>query len=114
MRLVYNNFIPFPGFIAINLLGVIFVRRDMASRFTTIGVNHESIHTAQMRETLYVGFYILYALFWLFRLLQTWNFDKAYRSISFEQEAYENEIDESYLEKRQPYSWIAYQFTTAK
>lgn len=48
MKIIYNNFIPFKGFLAINLFGVMFVRgtwRDLNARV----LNHEKIHTAQMR-----------------------------------------------------------------
>ena len=118
MKVIYNNIIPFPAFDAINLFGVLFARKETEKFSNTQKwhdiINHEEIHTAQMEETLYVGFYILYILFWLFRLLQTWSFEKAYFNISFEQEAYEFEKDFTYLERRQPYAWMSYQFLTSK
>ena len=67
--------------------------------------NHEAIHTKQMKELLYVPFYILYLLEWLYRLIQKGN---AYRNISFEKEAYNNENDMNYLDKREHFSWIEY------
>lgn len=45
MKVVYNNFIPFPGFNAMNLFGVVFARKGIVISRRTI--NHEAIHTAQ-------------------------------------------------------------------
>ncbi len=83
MKIIRNSFIPFPGFAAINLFGVLFVRKDV--QITERLLNHERIHTAQMKELGYIFFYIIYVLEWLVRLFLPGN---AYRNISFEQEAY--------------------------
>lgn len=99
MKIIYNNIIPFKGFLAINLFGVLFVRGTYRDLNATV-LNHERIHTAQMKELWYIPFYILYLLEWLYRLTQKGN---AYRNISFEREAYANEGDMNYLEKR--YQW---------
>lgn len=96
MKIIYNKYIPFKGFLAINLLGVLFVRgtyRDINARV----LNHEKIHTAQMRELGYLPFYLLYVLEWLIRLFGKGN---AYRNISFEREAYDNEDNLNYLTTR--------------
>ena len=50
-------------------------------------------------------FYILYLLEWLYRLTQKGN---AYKNISFEKEAYDNEKDTDYLDRRKHFSWIRY------
>ena len=86
MKIIRNNIIPFPGFAAINLFGVLFVRKK-----TTISqslLSHESIHTAQMKELWYVGFYVLYLCYWLHRVITLPKGYNAYRSIPFEAEAY--------------------------
>lgn len=111
MKVKYSKIIPFKGFLAINLFGTIFVREEYRGRILSPKLlNHEAIHTEQMKETLYIGFYILYFIFWIIRLL-TPPFKTAYKDISFEQEAYFNEANLNYLETRRPYSWISYQFT---
>lgn len=100
MKIIYNNIIPFKGFLAINLFGVLFVRgtwRDVTAKV----LNHEKIHTAQMKELGYVFFYIIYILEWLFRLTQEGN---AYRNISFEREAYIHEKDPNYLQNRKRFA----------
>ena len=103
MKVIYNKIIPFKGYKCINLFGVLFVRKGCTMRESDY--NHEAIHTKQMKELLYVPFYILYLLEWLYRLTQKGN---AYRNMSFEKEAYDNENDMDYLNKREYFSWIKY------
>jgi hypothetical protein len=98
MKLIYNNLIPFKGFKAINLFGLCFVRKGM--KMSEKDINHESIHTAQMKELLYIPFYLIYFCEWLVRLFMKGN---AYRNISFEKEAYNNEKDLTYLNRRKHY-----------
>ena len=89
MKIIYNNIIPFKGFLAINIFGILFVRgtdRDI----NDVVLNHERIHTAQMKELGYILFYIIYLLEWIVRLFKKGN---AYRNISFEREAYKHERD---------------------
>ena len=103
MKIVYNNFIPFRGYAAINLFGVVFARKGVMITDRTI--NHESIHTKQMKETGYIIFYVWYLVEWIIRLFMPGN---AYRNISFEREAYANEKDKDYLNNRKFFSWIKY------
>jgi hypothetical protein len=102
MKIIRNNIIPFPGYKAMNLFGVLFVRGN--ARIDDITLNHEKIHTAQIKEMLYVFFYIWYAIEWLIRLPK----GNAYRSISFEREAYENDSDINYLKNRKRYAFLKY------
>lgn len=95
MKIIYNNFIPFKGFAAINLFGMLFARHGV--RINQYTINHERIHTAQMKELGYILFYIIYLLEWVVRLFKKGN---AYRNISFEREAYEHETDLNYLSTR--------------
>lgn len=98
MKLIYNNIIPFKGFKAINLFGLCFVRNGM--KMSDKDINHEKIHTSQMKELLYLPFYLLYFGEWVVRLFMKGN---AYRNISFEKEAYTNENDLTYLTRRKRY-----------
>lgn len=107
MKIIKNKYIPFKGFRAINLFGVIFLRSDFELGKYTI--NHESIHTEQMKELLYIFFYIWYILEWLIRLIQFGCKDKiAYMNISFEKEAFINQGNENYLRNRKRYSFLKY------
>lgn len=96
MKIIYNNIIPFKGFSAINLFGVLFVRKGVV--VTERMLNHERIHTAQMKELLYVGFYIWYFIEWLIELIHYKG--KSYYSNTFEREARANENNLSYLNNR--------------
>ena len=108
MKIIYNNLIPFKGFIAINLFGVLFVRNEYKKRFDSGGftttLNHESIHTEHIKELGYIFFYIWYFIEWLLRL----PFGNAYYNISFEREAYANEKNIKYLQARKHYSFLKY------
>ena len=91
MKIIYNNIIPFPGFKCINLFGFLFARSKMKER----DINHEAIHTAQMKELLYIPFYIIYGIEAIF---------KKYKNVSFEKEAYANQEDFEYLKNRRHYA----------
>lgn len=71
-------------------------------------VNHELIHTSQMKELLYIPFYIFYFIEWLLRLIQYRSWHKAYINISFEREAYTNGHNLKYLNSRKHYSFLKY------
>ena len=109
MKIIRNNIIPFKGFKAINLFGVLFVRKDAV--INEITLNHEAIHTAQMKELLYIFFYIIYVVDWLIGLMAYVSFSEAYREICFEKEAYANEKDLSYLNKRKAFAFIKYLYS---
>ena len=106
MKVIKNNIIPFPGFLAVNLFGLLFVRKDdwagCSEEDKNIVINHEAIHTAQMKELLYVFFYIIYLFEWIVRLFI--NGKDAYDNISFEKEAYAHEKELDYLENRKHYA----------
>lgn len=95
MKIIRNRIIPFKGFTAINLFGVLFARPE--AYLSDAVLNHERIHTAQMKELGYILFYVIYFLEWLIRLPLPGN---AYRNISFEREAYKNQHNRFYLEYR--------------
>lgn len=69
-------------------------------------LNHEKIHLAQQRELLLVGFYFLYAFYWLrARVFLRMSSHEAYMEIPFEVEAYAQQHDDDYLEKRSRFAW---------
>jgi hypothetical protein len=68
-------------------------------------INHERIHLRQQLELLILPFYFWYVLEFLLRLIQYKNTNLAYRNISFEREAYKNENNLNYLNKRPFWSW---------
>lgn len=102
MKIIRNNILPFKGFSAMNLLGILFVRKN--ARLSEKTLNHERIHTAQWRELWYVGFFLWYLVEWIVRLPK----GNAYRNISFEREAYANDNNSTYLETRKRFAFVKY------
>jgi hypothetical protein len=83
MKIVRNKILPPKSFSAINLFGILFCKPN--TRISDTLINHESIHTEQMKEMLYVPFYLWYVIEWLIKLFGKGN---AYKNISFERESY--------------------------
>lgn len=106
MRVIENNILPVNGFLAINLFGIVFVRKkewnECSEKHRRKVLNHEAIHTAQMKELLYVGFYIIYFIEWIYKIIVDTH--SAYRSISFERDAYMNQSDNNYLNDRKAFA----------
>ena len=124
MKVIYNKFIPFKGFYAITIIKWVFVREeykylDGLSVYNKM-INHESIHEQQildftpkifpkwLRYTIgSICFYLLYGLEWLFKLIPCLIKNKsAYRSLCAEQEAFKNEVDSNYINKREKLAWL--------
>ena len=130
MKLVYNYIIPFKGYLAMCVFPFIFVRKD--ARYLTVkDINHEKIHGMQQIETHIVAlilavllaavglfswwwvlvsplvYFALYGLEYIIRwICYGFGTREAYRNISFEQEAYMNEKDLTYIKNRHLFaSW---------
>lgn len=102
MIIIYNRLIPFKGFKAINLFEIIFVRKDC--HFSGEDYIHEAVHTEQMRELLYIGFYLWYLIEWVIRLII--DHKTAYRNLSFEREA--RDVAGGRTWDRKPFGWLRY------
>ena len=113
MKLVYNNIIPFKGYLAMCIFPFIFVRKD-ARALKTTDINHETIHGKQQIEMLWVLFFVWYGIEWFVRWV-AYCFDGhlAYKNISFEQEAYLHEDDLIYLNNRKLFASWKYLFKTS-
>lgn len=114
MKIIFNKYIPFKGLLAINLFGVLFVRNKenglnpVLSKST---INHENIHTEQMKEMGYILFYLWYIIEWLIRCLISVVIPSSpYYNISFEREALANENNLYYISSRKHYNWLKYLF----
>lgn len=107
MKIIYNKYLPLKGYVAINLFGLIFARKEFKP-LSRITENHERIHTAQMRELLYLFFYLFYVIEWIVRLFQYRDRKEAYLNISFEREAYVNQSNTDYLKSRKDYQNLKY------
>lgn len=83
-----------------------FDKAGKAALQTTI--NHEKIHIRQQAELLVIPFYIWYFLEFFIKSWSTSTIDDAYRSISFEREAYQNQDNPDYLKTRKFWSFLKY------
>jgi hypothetical protein len=104
--MIVNRFIPFKGFYAINLCGIIFVREG--STLSIPQQRHEYIHSRQIVEMLVIGFYVWYLVEWLVHLVRLRNSREAYYAISFEREAYAHQNHLGYLRRRKHFAWFRY------
>ena len=107
MKTIYNKHLPIKGYVAINLFGLVFARKE-CKPLSKVIENHERIHTAQMRELLYAFFYLFYVIEWIVRLFQYRDRKEAYLNISFEREAYSNQNNLGYLKVRKKYRNFKY------
>jgi hypothetical protein len=82
-----------------------YLNNDYYKSKLKILINHESIHIKQQQELLVIPFYIWYFTEWFIRLFFKGN---AYRNISFEKEAYDNQANLDYLKTRKFYSFLKY------
>ncbi|MBQ0111961.1 MAG: hypothetical protein KBT03_02415 [Bacteroidales bacterium] len=106
MKVIENKILPPKGFVAINLFTIILTRdkRELTKELLL----HERIHSRQMLEMLFLFVYLWYVVEFAFRLIQYRNWQKAYRNISFEREAYKNQNNSSYLKERKLFAWVKY------
>jgi len=92
---------------AITIFPFIFVT-SISDKTDQVLINHERIHLAQALELLILPFYLWYSIEFLIRFIRFRNFDKAYRNISFEKEAFRNETNLRYLKGRKVWSFWKY------
>lgn len=130
-RIIYNNVIPFKGYKAMAAFPFVFVRKEYKDDNMNIVLNHEYVHHSQQKEMMFVGLVVAIILFavgcgWWSSLavpsFYWWyiaeyfirfvaygfSHQEAYRNISFEQEAYSHQGEESYIENRKHFGWLRY------
>ena len=90
---------------AITLWPFIFIKKGYDNERL---INHEAIHIRQYNELLVIGFALLYIYDWVVGLVRYRSFYVAYHFIRFEQEAREFGDDQTYLTRRKPYAWKAF------
>jgi hypothetical protein len=95
------------GYIGITIFSFMFLKYK-ALKGNRVLVNHEKIHLRQQLELLIILFFIIYGVEFLIRLIQYRNWKLAYRNISFEREAYKNELHLDFLKSRRIWSFIQY------
>lgn len=106
MIVIKNKWFPFGRYKAINLFGVLFTKGELDQ----VTINHENIHTEQMKEMLFLFFYLWYGIEYL--IIRLCNIkdkqNNIYHEVSLEEEAYNNDNNLDYLSTRKHYSWIKY------
>lgn len=71
-------------------------------------INHEKIHIRQQIELLVFPFFIWYFVEFVFKLFIYKNTFLAYKNISFEREAYQNDQNLEYLKSKKIWSFLRY------
>jgi hypothetical protein len=99
MFLIVSKILIPKGFRGLTIFPFVLVRYRL-DKSNLVFINHERIHLRQQLELFILPFYLWYMLEFFVRWIQYKNKDLAYRNICFEREAYANESNFSYLEKR--------------
>lgn len=107
MFIVVSKYLIPKSYRGFALFPFVFFKNSSDKKNMTL-LNHEKIHLRQQLELLLFPFLILYSLEFIIRLIQYKNFDKAYRNISFEREAYANETNFDYLKNRNFFGFLNY------
>ncbi|MCX2679424.1 hypothetical protein OOZ15_05665 [Galbibacter sp. EGI 63066] len=108
MILIFKYILP-KRYVGLTLWPLIILRDDEL-KDDTILINHEKIHLRQQMELLVLPFFLIYFMEWLIGIFRYWNLNMAYRNISFEREAYQNEWNPDYLNERSSWSSFKYMF----
>ena len=99
MYVIFAKYLIPKGYRGLTVFPFVIIKYRFDSE-NKILVNHEKIHIRQQLELLVLPFFLWYFVEYAVRLLQYKNANLAYRNISFEREAYANELDLNYLEAR--------------
>ena len=106
MLLVLKYVVP-KGYSGITIYPFVVLKKE-CQKADGVFINHEKIHLLQQKEMCVIFFYVWYVIEFLIKLLKCWSWNTAYRTISFEQEAYANEANLGYIKKRP--KWAVFNF----
>ncbi|MGY5850080.1 hypothetical protein [Salegentibacter sp. F14] len=107
MILIVNKYLLAKHFKGVSIWPfVILKNRDLKD--DNYFINHEKIHLRQQIELLVLPFYIWYFVEYLFRLLQYRDAFLAYKNLSFEREAYSQEMKQDYLSERKFWAFLQF------
>lgn len=105
MIIIRTRHFPFGSYTTINLFGILFTKNKKLSKRT---INHERIHTKQMKEMLYIFFYLWYGIEYVIIRLFHAKQNDAYHDVSLEEEAHNNDDNQDYIYLREHYVWLKY------
>lgn len=107
MFFVVSKYILRKKFVGLTLWPFI-VLKHKGLKNDKVFLNHERIHLRQQLELLIIPFFVIYMIEYFLRLIQYRNRYLAYRNISFEREAYQNETNLDYLEHKKLWSFLRF------
>jgi hypothetical protein len=107
MIVIVFKYLTPKGFRGLTLFPFVFLKHH-GDKHNAVLLNHERIHVRQQIELLVIPFFVWYILEYFVRLIQFKDRNLAYRNISFEREAYQNEKNLYYLKQRSFWSFINY------
>lgn len=105
MIIIHTRHFPFGSYTTINLFGILFTKNKNLSKRT---INHERIHTKQMKEMLFIFFYLWYAFEYIIIRLFHSKQNDTYHDVSLEEEAHNNDDNQDYIYLREHYVWLKY------
>ena len=104
---IFSKYIFHSNFNAIAIWPFIILKSNKL-KSNEILMNHEKIHLQQQKEMLWLFFFIWYLIEYLVKLVKYKESMIAYRNLSFEREAYNNEAYTNYLDKRKLWNFLKY------
>ncbi len=104
--IVLKHMVP-DGFLGVTFFPFIFLKNEDLKK-DQVFINHEKIHVRQQLQLLIFPFFIWYMIEFLIKWMIYKDKNIAYRNISFEREAYQNENDFEYLNKLSFWNFINY------
>jgi hypothetical protein len=107
MYLIVSKYLIPKGYRGMTIFPFVIIRNEV-DKNNDVLINHEKIHIRQQLELLIIPFFIIYFIEFLIRLIQFRDRNLAYRSISFEKEAYNNEKNVEFLRNRQFLNFLKY------
>ena len=107
MFLIVSKYLVPKGYGGITIFPFV-IYRSKSHASDAVSVNHEKIHLRQQAEILVIPFFLWYGIEFVIRLMKYWNWQKAYRNISFEREAYAEEANQEYLRHRPFWRFLRY------
>ncbi len=107
MILIVNKYLLGKRFSGVCLWPFVIVK-DKALKEDSYFINHEKIHLRQQIEMLVLPFFVWYFIEYFFRFLKYGNAFLAYKNISFEREAYSQEMKQDYLKERKFWGFLRF------
>ena len=107
MFVIVSRYLIPKGFRGITLFPFIVVSEYDLKQNSVI-INHEKIHIQQQIELLILPFFLWYGVEFLIKWIVYKDKNLAYRNMSFEKEAYANEIELTYLKQRHFWSFLKF------